>query len=274
MAEMECPPIGAVIEECVESKRFSNRRPRYIDELARLLRRFCSDLEDLPLSFFTARDIENWLAANTATPGSRKTAINRLSALFSFARRRGYVEANPLARIEQVSIEARPPRIFSPNDADRFMNTVRIVAPSLLPDAVLGLYAGIRSAELERLDWSCIDLDRGLVRIDAAASKVRRRRLVPLEPKAKLLLDGLQGMPIAVRHYRKLHPRRRIAEAMEWPEIPHNILRHSAASYLLALHRDAGKVALMLGNSPGILLSVYYELVSPDDCAKFWACKG
>ncbi len=38
-----------------------------------------------------------------------------------------------------------------------------------------------------------------------------------------------------------------------------------------ALHQDAGKVVLMLGNSPAILLKHYRELVTPEECEAFWA---
>jgi hypothetical protein len=51
---------------------------------------------------------------------------------------------------------------------------------------------------------------------------------------------------------------------------PTDLLRHTAASYLLALHKDAGKVANMLGNSPQILLSHYHDPVTEADCKAFW----
>jgi hypothetical protein len=51
---------------------------------------------------------------------------------------------------------------------------------------------------------------------------------------------------------------------------PHGRRRHTAASYLLALHKDAGKVANMLGNSPQILLSHYHDPVTEVDCKTFW----
>jgi hypothetical protein len=55
---------------------------------------------------------------------------------------------------------------------------------------------------------------------------------------------------------------------VEWA---HDLLRHTAASYLLALHHDAGKVASWLGNSARVLETRYKELVKPDACAAFWA---
>lgn len=53
-----------------------------------------------------------------------------------------------------------------------------------------------------------------------------------------------------------------------WPQ---DLLRHTAASYLLALYGDAGKVAARLGNSSSVLLSHYHQPVTQADCEKFWS---
>ena len=55
-----------------------------------------------------------------------------------------------------------------------------------------------------------------------------------------------------------------------WPQ---DCLRHTAASYMLALRKDSGLVADRLGNSPGILLRHYRELVKPEDCLAFWSIR-
>lgn len=52
-----------------------------------------------------------------------------------------------------------------------------------------------------------------------------------------------------------------------WPQ---DVLRHSAASYMLAFHRDAGRVAYWLGNSPTILMRHYCELVPAEEAERFW----
>ena len=43
----------------------------------------------------------------------------------------------------------------------------------------------------------------------------------------------------------------------------HNVLRHSFASYKLAVKRDANALALEMGNSPQILQRHYLELATP-----------
>ena len=59
-------------------------------------------------------------------------------------------------------------------------------------------------------------------------------------------------------------------EEMGWPVWPQDLLRHTAASYLVARDGDAGKVALQLGNSAAVLLLNYRELVEKEDAAAFF----
>jgi len=45
-----------------------------------------------------------------------------------------------------------------------------------------GAFAGLRSAEIERLAWSDIDLTGGFIHVASDKAKTRSRRLVPVLP--------------------------------------------------------------------------------------------
>ena len=266
--------VREAIEECITNKRAINLRPYYLKELERYLRKFLAPHFAAPIHSLTHHELERMLSS-IRTPGGRNTAIGKLCALFSWAFKRDYIERDPMRKIQRARQEFDAPKILSPSESRDLLSATGETAPDLISYMALGLYAGIRPHELKALDWSAIDLHRGLARIDAAASKVRRRRIVPLAPIA---LDALtrvksqHGPVLPVSRLQFNYRRRRVLTALGWNPIwPHDLLRHTAASYLLALHQDAGKVSLWLGNSPGILLRHYHELVSPEDCAKFWA---
>lgn len=120
--------------------------------------------------------------------------------------------------------------------------------------------------------WSCVDLNAGRLRIDAAASKTRHRRIPTLHRKAvALLIEAHQKcarLPVSrITQRRYLDRAKGLLRLNEWPQ---DCMRHTAASFLLALHKDAGKVAFSLGNSASVLMRRYYNLVTDEDAEKFW----
>lgn len=265
--------LTQVIEECIRSKQAANLRPCYVRELKRYFRKFAMGREKETIRSVNFAHIEQWLNATAPHPATRMTGISRLSALFTFAWRSGYIAENPVDRVQRPRLDRKPPRILTPDESQALIAATASRAPELTAFIGLGMFAGIRPAELQRLDWQHVDLGRGLVRIDAAASKIRQRRIVRLEPAAIAHLNRapVKAGPITPKQLRRR--RWRIEAVMGWFGWPHDLLRHTAASYLLALHGDAGRVAMTLGNSAGVLLRHYHELVSPEDCARFWACQ-
>lgn len=265
--------LGKVIAECIDAKRFANLRPVYVLELERYLGKFRLYFGERDIDSLKPAEIEQWLNRPEWAAATRATGINRLSALFSFALRKGYVDANPIDRIERVRLDYKPPRILSPDDAEKLLAMAVLFSPDMLGHVILGMFAGIRPGELSKLSFGDVDIEQRIIRIDAATSKVRRRRFVELEPKAIhwLKLHVICEGPVTPRQKRR--KLRRLAAAMGWDCWPKDVLRHTAASYLMAKYRDAGLVADKLGNSPSILLRHYRELVSADDAAKFWAIR-
>lgn len=258
--------IGAVIKLLLAAKTLANCRPCYLKSLRQYLTRFAKGRESRALSEFTASDVETILAQQKSA-SARQTWLNRISTLFSFAVRRGYIDSNPCDRIERIHVEQRPPKILTPEQAELLMKTASEVCK---PYLILGLYAGIRPEELLHLTWNDVSLESKTVTVNH--SKTRRRRIVPLEPKAVALLSAckLKSGKISPSNSTMRRCKRKCRAVLGFADWPADVLRHSAASYLLALHKDAGKVAATLGNSPSVLLSHYHEPVTEDDAARFW----
>ena len=263
--------LSKAIQACVTERRNAGRRPAYIAALDYTLGRFARGREEMHVARITADDCRQWLAQSKAA-SVRASFQSRLSTLFSWCVTAGHLATNPVESLAKISIDQRAPVILTPAQVD---SAIAWVAghPDFRAYLVLGLFCGIRPDELLRLTWAAVDLGRGLVTIDAATSKVRRRRIVPIAPRALALMSPKSvsgtsvwgGSPITLRRRRRALA---IHLGIEWQA---DLLRHTAASYLMARDKDAGKVADMLGNSPGVLLTRYRELVSPEDAARFWA---
>jgi len=67
--------------------------------------------------------------------------------------------------------------IYVPWEVTQFLNHSR---PEMVPFLAIGAFAGLRSAEIGRLDWSEVHLADKFIEIKAAKAKTASRRIVPI----------------------------------------------------------------------------------------------
>src|SRR5206468_1819624 len=140
-----------------------------------------------------------------------------LIVAFNFARERGYSAGNPAEKSARAKVIESAIGILTLEETVRLLESA---APELVPYVAIGAFAGLRRAELERLDWKEIDLQSSLIEVTAKKAKSARRRFVKIKPNLLLWLK-----PYAKSHglvtplgYRKLLARaRRLACIQTWP---------------------------------------------------------
>jgi integrase len=142
----------------------------------------------------------------------------------------------------------------------------------LVPFIVLGAFAGLRAAEITRIEWSAIDLERRFITIRAGQAKTASRRIVPVSANLRAWLLPHVGEGIVVpsaETYRKVTClARRLG--IRWP---HNVLRHSFISYRIAKVKNANEVALEAGNSPTVIFKNYRELATEEQADAWFAIR-
>ncbi len=270
--KVESIPLGKAIALCCQEKAASGRRGVYVENLRQQLGRFAKGREETSISAVGQSAIREWLAP-VENLGSRATWLNRLSALFSWARRAGYVTANPCESIERVRIETNPVECLTVDQCRDLLEWTRAERPRYLALLVLELLCGLRPDEAEKIVWTDVDLGGGTVTIDASKTKVRTRRIVQFTDSAKAWMVEAKRLrselPVTDvsgrRHTRAMRERLRLKA---WPV---KLLRKTAASYLMAAWQDAGRVADQLGHSPGVLLKNYRALVKREEAERWLA---
>ena len=192
-----------------------------------------------------------------------------LVTLFKWARNQGYLQADRKTAAERAMTFNEPgtaPAIFTPEELTRI---IAVCPENLLPHIVIGAFAGIRSAEIARLEWADVLWEQGYIEIKARKAKTKARRLVPLLPNLRAWLEPHRGRAGLICHLPNTSVRLNYVgdkAGFGWRQ---NALRHSFASYRLAQVQDAAKVALEMGNSPEKLFRHYRELVTPS-AAETW----
>jgi integrase len=240
------------------------------------LKQFAAGFDGRPVAEITTAEIDHWLRSltdlETGEPLASTTRNNFrrvLNVAFNFARNRGYCVDNPAAKSAKAKVVEAAVGILSVEETARLLGNA---SEKLIPYIAIGAFAGLRRAELERLDWREVDLQSRLIEVTANKAKSARRRFVKIKPNLALWLKPYAKShgPVTPSGYRKLLARaRRAAGIATWPN---NALRHSFASYYLAHFKKAGAAELApeLGHTNGNLVFQHYrQLVKPKDAKHY-----
>jgi len=269
-SERSCT-VKQLLAELLEAKESKGVSRRHLDDLRQRAGRFTATFGERVVSTISGREIEDWLDSLGVGPQTHNHYRNAVRLAFNFAMRRGYATENPAAKTEKANVLRAAPGILTVGQAARLLE---IATPDVLPHIAIGLFAGLRRAELNRLDWSEVDFESGLIEIKAEKSKTAQRRFVTIQPNLRKWLLPVRkhrGLITAEDFNKYFIQTRKAAGIAEWPD---NALRHSFASYHLAHFKNAAATALELGHHDSrITFAHYRELVKPKKAERYWQIK-
>ena len=257
--------------EFLAAKKVDNASLRYLHDIQSRLGRFAKHFAG-DISHITTRELEEWIAALGCGPVARNSTRALVITLFNFARQRGYLPKNQPTEADAVAIAKEPPAqigIFTP---EQMITLLEKAGPQIVPYLAIGGFAGLRHAELMRLDWREIKLKEEHIEVTAQKAKTAQRRIVPIQDnlakwlRPYALTEGRVFIGHGSRFLGKVTKVSREC-GFDWPQ---NALRHSFASYRLAKCKSAAEVALEMGNSPRIVFQHYREIVTGGEAEKWW----
>jgi integrase len=140
----------------------------------------------------------------------------------------------------------------------------------------IGGLAGLRTAELLRLDWADVWHVRGHIEVTAGKSKTRQRRLVVTCPALAAWLAPFRQFKAGKLwsgEENRFHEA--IVELCDKAKVQRktNALRHSFCTYHFALHANENLTAQQAGNSPGMIHSHYKGLATKKEAQAWFAVK-
>jgi integrase len=262
-----------LVRELLKAKKADGAGERHLRDLKSRLAVFAEKFNGRMVATITSREIDDWLRSLPFRALTRNHYRAKVVLAFNFAVRNGYSASNPAMGAAKAKVIGDAPGILTVAETARLLEAA---SRDVLPYIAIGAFAGLRRAELERLDWKRIDFESGLIEVTARSSKTAQRRLVAMQPNLREWLLPLR------KHSGNVTPARSVfvdafaqartqAGMTDWPE---NALRHSFASYHLAHFKNAGDTALQLGHRDSrVTFAHYRELVKPKDAERYWQIK-
>lgn len=280
-AALEIRTVRQVADEMIAAKRAAKLSDVHLDDLEYRLKRLADDFQ-MNIANVSGKMLQAWLDAMNVGGRTKQNYLRHVAALVRFAIKRKYLPKDALEEIEAVETpkqDAGEIEIFTP---DEMREILAVARPEMVPWLAIAGFAGLRSAELARLDWSEVNLQELFIEVKAAKAKTAARRIIPitdnlaqwLTPHAKK-----SGSVVGFRSWWNQIPK--IADAVNQERqrngLPqdfkwcHNALRHSFCSYRLAAIKNAAQVALEAGNSPQMIFKHYRQVVTEAEAAKWFA---
>lgn len=277
--------VPDLVKEFVKLKETAGLSERHLADLRSRLTAFSAAFR-CPADEITAPLLQAYL---DKLNGAARTKLNHWRHIITFFRwgvKRKLVPRDMLEELE--SIEKPKPvggevGVFTPAQLSEMLEAVRIYRPDLIAWVAVAAFCGLRTAEILRLDWSKVNIEKRHVEVTADMAKTASRRLTPLCDAAITWLQmvpsregpvspyseenkALAAIMQSVGKLRKERERERASAVGEQPKPVdkfkwvRNGMRHSFCTYRLEVIQDAAKVSLEAGNSTTMLFRNYREL--------------
>jgi len=217
----------------------------------------------------TGQVLTQWLISKPIGPKRRNNIRAYLSVFFNrFVLPQGWVKESPVPAVQKANTKRlkKKPCIYTPLQAAAILSA----AEEFTPYFAIALFAGLRTSELERLDWRQIDFEERL--IDVETTKTHKERYVPMSDNLIAWLAPYRQAQGRVLPVMNPETRARIRDRAGIPEQGmDNAARHSFCSYYYALKKDLGECAKDAGNSPTVFETNYNHRVKESEARTWFA---
>jgi integrase len=235
-------------------------KKRHAETQAINVGKFVRDFSEHYICDISSHQINEWLNRLPVATATKNTIRRYVSGLFYYADKCGWLSSNPMPKVTSFTERnVKLPGILSVSQAAKLLET----APGhLVPPIAIGLFAGIRPGEVQRLDWKDILWDKRLINVSAANSKTAQPRWVDmpdclvewLSPHAKpsgRIFPFSEACACAA-----ITAAYKATGEKAWPR---NALRHSFGSYHLAAHANSALTAHQMGHMTTKMVFAHYN---------------
>jgi len=279
--------VAKAVEEFTTLKESMRLSDKAISDTKSRLGRFAGDFGHRIIATITVKELDGWLlslkSARTGEPIAPKTWRNyrtQLVMLFKQCIAWGYCESNPATLTQSPQKADTAITVLSPNEAAALIANA---SDAIRPAIAIGLFAGCRVSEIQRLDWAEVNLETDLIELQSAVTKKKFRRIISIRPnlKAWLLPHAQTSGELSPRggKWRKEFDKAKASagfavgatgKGKPWGQ---NAMRHSFASYGLQAEQNSGRIALEMGHrgSPQVLFDHYVTTRSPKQADAYWS---
>jgi integrase len=264
--------VGEAVAKFAEAKKAERVSRAYLRSIQTYLGRFANHFR-CNIATIQPDDLRAYLNGLKVGLVSKNNHRRLMVVLFNFAKDEGWLHADQKTAAERLGaykVKEREVEIFTPAEVGKLLAHAD---EDFVPWIVLIAFGGLRNEELAKgLIWQSINFNRGYLIIPASIAKTNRKRKVDLPENALRWLAPYRNRtgPIFKGDFRKPLARACEGAHVRWKR---NALRHSFGSHRMEMVKNAGQVALEMGNSAAIVMKHYFDIVEKSAAEAYWQIK-
>lgn len=279
--------VSACVEDYFTARELDEKRKDLaktsLYEIKARLKTFKTAFGGCPIMTVTEPKLREYLDSLQVAARTRLNIRLKLSGFFNFCKNRGWIDANP---VEEISIRPRngDVKILSVDESKDLLKAAATSkdAEAVIPYVAVSLFAGLRPGEAEQLRWEQVHFDTETIEILSHTSKTRDSRFVKMDETLKLWLEPHKRSTgrIIGANFRKMFERVKVKAGELRQEaggdanyLKRNVdvMRHTYASYWLAVHKNRTELAELMGNSVQVIKKHYRRPILEATAKAFWA---
>ena len=276
------PPTTATIDrlterwiKCISNDKNKNNRQRTINDLKSFSAQFGRDFKNVLITEATRSFVSEKILKLRKKDGSdlsqqtRKNYLSKTKQFFNWCVSEELIPTNPIS-FEKIRVDQHIPKAYSIQDIVTITNLVQNEKYiTMIPYICIGLFAGLRPTEVERINWSNVHFDNNIISVEPNQTKVKRSRHAELNSTLNSWLKvSNKNISIKPPNFQRLMKSFKQELNIEW--IPDG-LRHTYATYWIPINQQKDLLANYMGNSRSVIDKHYLKPALKQDAEKFWS---
>ena len=254
--------------------------PQQLKNSRNVIARFVAWLgSEVSFGAVTKSNLQDFLDVNFTGPKNYENQRGYLSHFFKWGLGEDYSNVDPTigsTSLAKQNAKARGVAVtLSPDQVKELFAWLEANRPEMVPAFALMTFAGIRPCkqygEITKLAPNLVNVDAGVVTVLPTISKVKELRKFKMAPNlvAWLRAYPLDRFPITCETKKKFQNWR--VEIGAKFNLGHDVLRHSAITYWVAMNKSHYEAGRQFGTSEGIIRKHYQDNNrTDDDAAEFF----
>jgi integrase len=270
----EAKNVSEMVEHLLAELQRAKRSKKTLCELRSFYGRFAEQFGEMKIGDITIDELKEFCLVPGLAAVTHNNHIRMVGQLYNHAIKNKWASENLAKAITRSFVEQKVVPILTVEQA----RSMLLHAPEFgyLAYVALGLFAGIRSEELRRLDWSAVRIDEGFVVIGPEVAKIRCQRIIPINDTLKAWLTKCRrdsGPVVDLSNFAKFFRAFRAAAGVaKWHR---NAMRRSFGSYHYLEYGNATATAELMGHTAGtdVFHKHYKTLTTPKAAKEFWTLR-